>query len=486
MAAPVTISTASAVGDDAGSIEVETPDQKKERAMRQIEFYLSDSNLPFDKFLWGIYDKTDAHWVPIKQMATFKRMREFEEFGHEWLVEALRRSTKLEVDAKGENVKRTDPLVERPRESVEERSVYAKNFPAEYSTLQQDIERFFSRFGAIAAVRMRRHEDKSFKESVFCEYADVEGAQRFLNPEDGPRKFKGTELLIMSKEDYIKMKCEEKGIKPDASRGSGASNGKRPFHFNAFKLMQKEGRSDSDPRGSLTDTPKTFTILGQDLTIVPDEDGGGWVLEDESTVKYVKRAMIGFEKKEGDLKLNAMKVAIKKLLDIPSYIINTPGETAGYLVLQRGLTDSEYSKLQKAGDFVDGGVFEWKELSEDEERPRQLEYIKNSVSRRGDDTGGSGASRSKGGRGRGRGRGAGRGGGRPGRETRNREKDTSKSTGTKSGAASAREQKSNDTKGSMDLDPTSGAKRKRDGEPDGPEAAERGGAPVSIKKVRVE
>ncbi|KAG8849217.1 hypothetical protein FRB91_010156 [Serendipita sp. 411] len=300
MAAPVTISTASAVGDDAGSIEVETPDQKKERAMRQIEFYLSDSNLPFDKFLWGIYDKTDAHWVPIKQMATFKRMREFEEFGHEWLVEALRRSTKLEVDVKGENVKRTDPLVERPRESVEERSVYAK------------------------------------------------------------------------------------------------------------------------------------------------------------------------------------------LLDIPSYIINTPGETAGYLVLQRGLTDSEYSKLQKAGDFVDGGVFEWKELSEDEERPRQLEYIKNSVSRRGDDTGGSGASRSKGGRGRGRGRGAGRGGGRPGRETRNREKDTSKSTGTKSGAASAREQKSNDTKGSMDLDPTSGAKRKRDGEPDGPEAAERGGAPVSIKKVRVE
>ncbi|KAG8826155.1 hypothetical protein FRC17_008356 [Serendipita sp. 399] len=481
MAAPVSVSTTASAASKNESVEVETADQKKERAMRQIEFYLSDSNLPFDKFLWGIYDKTNEHWIPIKQMATFKRMREFEEFGHEWLVDALRRSTKLEVEEKGENIRRTDSLVERPRESVEERSVYAKNFPTEYPTLQQDLERFFSRFGAIAAVRMRRHEDKSFKGSVFCEYSDVEGAQRFVNKEDRPREFKGTELLVMSKADYIKMKCEEKGIKPDTGRGSAAGNKQRAFHFNAFRLMQKEGRTDSDPRDALADSPKTFTILGQDLTIIPDEENGGWKLEDEDSVTYVKRAMIGFEKQSGDIRLSSMKLAIKRLLDIPSYVINSPGEDTGYLVLQRGLTDAEYSKLQKAGDFVEGGVFEWKELPEDEERPKQLEYVKNSVARRGDDTGGDGgASRAKGGgRGRGRGRGA-KGGSRPGRDTRNKGKQASKPAATKSEA-----KKPSSTKGSMDVDPTSGIKRKRDGEPDGPEAAERGGAPVSIKKVRV-
>jgi len=58
-------------------------------------------------------------------MASFKRMRQFEPYGSEWLVDALRESKVLEVDEKGENVRRTAPLVERARESVEARSVYA-------------------------------------------------------------------------------------------------------------------------------------------------------------------------------------------------------------------------------------------------------------------------------------------------------------------------------------------------------------------------
>jgi len=58
-------------------------------------------------------------------MASFKRMRQFAPYGDQWLVDALRQSKVLEVDEKGENVRRTAPLVERPRETVEARSVYA-------------------------------------------------------------------------------------------------------------------------------------------------------------------------------------------------------------------------------------------------------------------------------------------------------------------------------------------------------------------------
>jgi hypothetical protein len=44
---------------------------------------------------------------------------------------------------------------------------------------------------------MRRKEDKGFKGSVFCEFSEVESAQRFL---DGTkREFKGIELAVMSK-----------------------------------------------------------------------------------------------------------------------------------------------------------------------------------------------------------------------------------------------------------------------------------------------
>lgn len=52
-------------------------------------------------------------------------MRQFQKHGDAWLVDALRSSKTLEVDEKGENVRRTAPLVERARESVEARSVYA-------------------------------------------------------------------------------------------------------------------------------------------------------------------------------------------------------------------------------------------------------------------------------------------------------------------------------------------------------------------------
>jgi lupus La protein len=47
---------------------------------------------------------------------------------------------------------------------------------------------------------MRRKDDKAFKGSVFCEFSEVESAQRFLEKEEGkPREFKGKELLVMSK-----------------------------------------------------------------------------------------------------------------------------------------------------------------------------------------------------------------------------------------------------------------------------------------------
>jgi hypothetical protein len=55
---------------------------------------------------------------------------------------------------------------------------------------------------------MRRKDDKSFKNSVFCEYSELEGALRFLGKDETgasvegekpKREFKGSELVFMSK-----------------------------------------------------------------------------------------------------------------------------------------------------------------------------------------------------------------------------------------------------------------------------------------------
>ena len=75
----------------------------------QIEFYFSNSNLPFDKFLWGLVTK-DNNPVPLKLVATFKRMRRFEDYAT--IVAAMRESDALEVAGGDgeETIRRKVPL----------------------------------------------------------------------------------------------------------------------------------------------------------------------------------------------------------------------------------------------------------------------------------------------------------------------------------------------------------------------------------------
>jgi len=73
--------------------------------------------------MWALHSKTPEHWVPIKTIASFKRMREFQSEDSEWLLDALKQSTLLEVDESQTNVRRMTE-VQEPKNQFE-RSVYA-------------------------------------------------------------------------------------------------------------------------------------------------------------------------------------------------------------------------------------------------------------------------------------------------------------------------------------------------------------------------
>lgn len=73
--------------------------------------------------MWTLHTANPEHWVPIKTVASFKRMRDFTALGLDWVVEALRSSDALEVDEKGENVRRRTEVTE-PKGQFE-RSIYA-------------------------------------------------------------------------------------------------------------------------------------------------------------------------------------------------------------------------------------------------------------------------------------------------------------------------------------------------------------------------
>lgn len=73
--------------------------------------------------MWTLHTKNPDHWVPIETVASFKRMREYQARGNEWVAKALRLSTELEVDETNTNVRRRTEVKE-PKGQFE-RSVYA-------------------------------------------------------------------------------------------------------------------------------------------------------------------------------------------------------------------------------------------------------------------------------------------------------------------------------------------------------------------------
>lgn len=213
--------------------------------LKQVEFYFSDNNLPYDKFLWKETKKNDG-WVPIKTIHSFKRMRRYEPF--EEVVAAIRKSESLlEVSEDGLQVRRRVPLkvpAAEENKSRFARTVYAKGFGEETPTSQFDIEKFFAQFGPTNQVRLRRTDEGQFKSSVFVEFTKLEDAQKFVSLTDPKPEYNGTELVVMSKQAYVEMKSEQHNFADQA-------NGRRKVKFNAYNELKKHSQNkNSHKRGN--------------------------------------------------------------------------------------------------------------------------------------------------------------------------------------------------------------------------------------------
>ncbi|MCJ1381168.1 hypothetical protein MMC17_004277 [Xylographa soralifera] len=219
---------------------------------KQVEFYFSDSNLHMDQFL---FSKVEGHKncpVPLSIVHSFKRMRHFQPYSA--VVAALKESTILDLVDGDSAVQRKVPLAEelqdkdhREVKKVYEdkamaQSVYVKGFGAEKPSTQFDIEAFFTPFGPVNSVRLRRTERKEFKGSVFVEFDSAETAKDFLNLESKP-KFEGKDLMIKSKKQY----CDEKV--DDINKG-------KIRRSNENSRQHKGGGGDKDWRERRTEDQK--------------------------------------------------------------------------------------------------------------------------------------------------------------------------------------------------------------------------------------
>ncbi|XP_072936301.1 la protein homolog [Epargyreus clarus] len=191
----------------------------EESIIRQMEYYFSDINLPRDKFL-NEQTKLDDGWVPLEVLTRFNRLSKLTT-DVDVIVKALQKSTSGLLEISDTKVRRSPKMpipemTEDRRKQLLARTVYAKGF-AKDSTLD-DLLQFFKPFEVIENLIMRRYLDKRtkkrmFKGSIFITFKTRDQADKFVETKN--LKFKGTDLLVLWQEDYLKMKQEEHANRRD-------------------------------------------------------------------------------------------------------------------------------------------------------------------------------------------------------------------------------------------------------------------------------
>ncbi|CCK70172.1 tRNA maturation protein LHP1 KNAG_0D04260 [Huiozyma naganishii CBS 8797] len=196
-------------------VPVEFTPENSKQCLKQVEFYFSEFNFPYDKFLRTTAEKNDG-WVPIGTIATFNRMKKFRPIDK--LVEILRDSALLEVSEDGENVKRRVPLdsTKSTGDRVEQskRTVVVMNIPHTPETiiseLQEKVEDFFQKVENVAQVRLKRDRRRRFHGIAMVEFATAEDCEKFVENyscgSDDKSKdilsFEGRKLDILTKKQY--------------------------------------------------------------------------------------------------------------------------------------------------------------------------------------------------------------------------------------------------------------------------------------------
>jgi len=188
------------------------PAKLEQSIVKQLGFYFSDTNLPYDKFLQNEI-KNDDGWVKIDVLLTFKRLASLSK-DPAVIAQAVKNATDsiVEVSDSGDKIRRkVDSAVPvADQEFLNEmiaRSIYCKGFP-KTATMDELLE-FASTFGdkIITKVTPRRLKTKEFKGTLYFTFSTKEEAEKFLKLESV--KYKDVELERKWEKDFLEEKKKE-------------------------------------------------------------------------------------------------------------------------------------------------------------------------------------------------------------------------------------------------------------------------------------
>jgi len=286
-------------------VDTENISPAEKKIIRQIEYYFGDFNLPRDKFL-NEETKTDEGWVTMETMMKFKRLADLSTDKAE-IVAAIKKSKAGLIAVAEDNSKiRRDPAIPLPenteesRKLLEARTVYAKGFDKENTTLDELLDYFNETNPNVVSIQMRNWADKKgkekvwhFKGSVFITFKTEEAAREFVESKDF--KYKDFALVIRFQKDYF----EEKAKENEARKKGKGNKGK-----DSVKQEVKEEKVD--PKDDIT-LPKGATLkltgLGGEITREDIKE----VLKDKFSVNIDKDggdiAFVTYEKGNAEAKI---------------------------------------------------------------------------------------------------------------------------------------------------------------------------------------
>jgi len=129
----------------------------EDKIVKQMTFYFSDDNLPNDDFLLKEVAKDTEGFVPLDIFLRFKRIKELTSDVSviAKAIEASSSSSLLTLSEDKQKVKRATPLPAHIDDT--DRTIYAKGFKLYPEPSIEELTQFFSQYGQVSAVRLRRY-----------------------------------------------------------------------------------------------------------------------------------------------------------------------------------------------------------------------------------------------------------------------------------------------------------------------------------------
>lgn len=200
---------------------VEYTEELKKECLKQLEFYFSEYNLPFDKFLRSTIKENDG-WVPLITIGKFNRMKKFEiEENLNIIKKLIENDSKIlkindELKIQRINELNFDELKEKRKEQndrtliisgFDHQKINQENFEENFDKL----DKFFNKFNKkINQIRLQKGKGCRFNGTIFIEFEKLEDSQEFLKEfgkdrEDNlePLSYEGMKLDVESKKSYF-------------------------------------------------------------------------------------------------------------------------------------------------------------------------------------------------------------------------------------------------------------------------------------------